>query len=81
MNFTGQYYDGNSCIECPMNTYKSKEGTEGCTPCPQGTITGNKTGSIDQIDCYLDCQPGEYYSIPNGGEMSQNEYISYYKSL
>ncbi|KAI6233711.1 Fibropellin-1 [Aphelenchoides fujianensis] len=50
----GQYYDDGAkkCLLCPVDTYKQDEGVGDCTPCPTNTITGNKTGSTDPLDCF-----------------------------
>lgn len=50
-----------SCLDCPINTYKTMDGLGKCTSCPKGfiktlnflgRITGNLTGYVLAIDCY-----------------------------
>lgn len=60
----GEYYDDTkgACAPCPLNTYKPFEGTGKCMKCPDGKVTTG-TGSVNEIDCYLNCPPGQFFKM------------------
>uniref|UniRef100_A0A915E9U8 Uncharacterized protein n=1 Tax=Ditylenchus dipsaci TaxID=166011 RepID=A0A915E9U8_9BILA len=53
------------CIKCPADTFKSDKGAGPCVVCPLGRITGNLTGCIREIDCYIKCPAGQVYQSSN----------------
>lgn len=43
-----------TCVSCPENTFKEKQGNEKCTPCDEATISNqNKTGCVRLSEVYM----------------------------
>jgi hypothetical protein len=48
--------DGEFCMQCPPDTYKSEYGPMACTQCPQNSTTGAGVGLTQRASC--DCAAG-----------------------
>ncbi|RCN41795.1 GCC2 and GCC3 [Ancylostoma caninum] len=58
----GQYWNGDRCVECPEDTYRTRnDPLEKCMKCPNGTTTTGLTGQKDVTACHEICDAGEFY--------------------
>ncbi|EYB93687.1 hypothetical protein Y032_0180g826 [Ancylostoma ceylanicum] len=59
----GQYWNGDHCVECPEDTYRTRnDPLEKCMKCPTNTTTTGLTGQKDVTACHEICNAGEYYN-------------------
>ena len=48
----GEYMIESGCLPCGYNTFSAAAGATSCTPCPDGTLSGRGSTSVE------DCENG-----------------------